>query len=156
MLVAINLATIIMVACHVVKSLQLLWWSGTRRFNLWVPYFQISCRNLIWKIGSHDTGSNPWWWLPWWYILLKMGDLDFLSYIMMMDREKVVGGWMDVGWWWMDGWMDWWMDEELKMNDYDDDWWHDCYHDNGSWRGGGGGGCSWRCVGGGSGGCGKR
>ena len=38
--------TTILVPCHVVKSLQLIWRSGTRRFYLRVPDLQMSCRDL--------------------------------------------------------------------------------------------------------------
>ena len=38
--------TTILVPCHVVKTLQLIRRSGTRRFHLRVLYLQISCRNL--------------------------------------------------------------------------------------------------------------
>ena len=46
----------IQVPCPVVKSLQLIWRYGTRRFHLRVPYHQMSCidsRWLIWKLGTH-------------------------------------------------------------------------------------------------------
>ena len=36
-----------LVPCHTVKSLQLIWWSGTRRWNLWVLDLQMNCRDLI-------------------------------------------------------------------------------------------------------------
>ena len=45
-LAAIAGATIL-VPCHVVKSLQLIWRSGTRRWNLRVPNLQMSCIDLI-------------------------------------------------------------------------------------------------------------
>ena len=39
----------ILVPCHVIKSLQLIWRSGTRRFNLRVPDLQMSCSDLTWR-----------------------------------------------------------------------------------------------------------
>ena len=44
-LAAIAGATIL-VPCHVVKSLQLIWRLGTRRWNLRVPDLHMSCRDL--------------------------------------------------------------------------------------------------------------
>ena len=38
--------TTILVHCHIVKSLQLTWRSGTRRFHLRVPDLQMSCSDL--------------------------------------------------------------------------------------------------------------
>ena len=38
--------TLLLVLCHVAKSLQLIWISGTRRWNLRVPDFQMSCSDL--------------------------------------------------------------------------------------------------------------
>ena len=38
--------TNILVPCHVIKYLQLIWRSGTRRWNLRVPDLQMSCSNL--------------------------------------------------------------------------------------------------------------
>ena len=39
--------TIILVPCHIVKSLQLTWRWGTRRFNLRVPHLQMICNDFI-------------------------------------------------------------------------------------------------------------
>ena len=36
----------ILVPYYVVKSLQLIWRSGTRRFHLWVPDLQMNCSDL--------------------------------------------------------------------------------------------------------------
>ena len=47
--------TIILVHCHVVKSLQLTLRSGTRRFHLRVPDLKVSCRDFA-EIG-HQNGS---------------------------------------------------------------------------------------------------
>ena len=38
--------TTILLPYHVVKSLQLIWREGTRRWNLWVPNLQMSCSDL--------------------------------------------------------------------------------------------------------------
>ena len=37
--------TMILMSCHMVKSLQIISRSGTRRLTLWGPYLQISCRD---------------------------------------------------------------------------------------------------------------
>ena len=47
-LAAIAGATIL-VPCHVVKSLQFIWRSGTRRFHLRVPNLQMNCIDLTWR-----------------------------------------------------------------------------------------------------------
>ena len=39
-------------SCHVVKSLQLNWRSGTRRFHLRVPDLQMSCSDLTKRWGT--------------------------------------------------------------------------------------------------------
>ena len=50
---ACHLATIIgatiLVPCHVVKSLQLIWRSGTRRFHLRVPNLQMNWSDLTYR-----------------------------------------------------------------------------------------------------------
>ena len=38
--------TTVLVPCHIVKSLLLIWRSGTRRFHLQVPDLQMSCSDL--------------------------------------------------------------------------------------------------------------
>ena len=40
------------VPCHVVQSPQLIWRSGTRRWNLWVSDLQMSCWDLTPRQGS--------------------------------------------------------------------------------------------------------
>ena len=50
-LVAISGATIL-VPCHVVKSLQLIWSPGTCRWNLQVPNLQMSHSDLTWWQGT--------------------------------------------------------------------------------------------------------
>ena len=52
-----------------VKSLQLIWRSGTRRFHLRVPDLQMSCNDLTTR--QRVLGLWPQWWLPWatWAIL---------------------------------------------------------------------------------------
>ena len=48
-----------LVPCHVVKSLQLIWRSGTRRWNLRVPGFQmIELQWLDRKIGFQESSSS--------------------------------------------------------------------------------------------------
>ena len=42
----------ILVPCHVVESLQLIWRSGTRRWNLRVPDLQMSCSDLVLRLGT--------------------------------------------------------------------------------------------------------
>ena len=44
--------------CHVVKSLQLIWRSGTCRWNLWVPDLQIDCSDFDIKIGHQDISPD--------------------------------------------------------------------------------------------------
>ena len=49
----------ILVPCHVVRSLQLIWRSDTRRFHLRVPDLQMSCIDLTLKIGhQYSSPSN--------------------------------------------------------------------------------------------------
>ena len=44
-----------LVPCHAIESLQLIWRLGTRRWNLWGPDMQMSCRDLIWRqLRRHD------------------------------------------------------------------------------------------------------
>ena len=40
---------IILIPFYVVKSLQLIWRSGTRRWNLRVPGLQMGCSDLTWR-----------------------------------------------------------------------------------------------------------
>ena len=54
-LVAIT-ETTLLVPCQVVKFLQLIWRSGTCRWNLRVPDLQMSCNDLTWKI-RHQASS---------------------------------------------------------------------------------------------------
>ena len=49
--------TNILVSCHLVKSRQLIWRLGTRRWNLRVPNLQMNCSDLSLKIGYQ--GSSP-------------------------------------------------------------------------------------------------
>ena len=42
----------ILVPCHIVKSLQLIWGWGTRRFHLRVPHPQMSCKYLPSRWGT--------------------------------------------------------------------------------------------------------
>ena len=49
--------TTILVSSLSVKSLQLFWRSGTRRFHLWMPDLQMSCGDLTKMRGYQD--SNP-------------------------------------------------------------------------------------------------
>ena len=45
-LLAAIAGTAILVPCHVVQSLQLIWRLGTRWWNLWPPALQMSCSDL--------------------------------------------------------------------------------------------------------------
>ena len=57
-LVTITLTAILLPYLSV-KSLQLIWRSGTRRWNLRVPDSQVSCRDLtIWLIGYQDSSPS--------------------------------------------------------------------------------------------------
>ena len=49
-----------LVACHFVKSLQLIWRSSTRRFHLRVPDLQMSCSDLISKWDTRIIVMAPW------------------------------------------------------------------------------------------------
>ena len=44
----------ILVSCNIVKSLQLIWRSGTRRWNLRVPDLQMSCSDLTFMMTSSN------------------------------------------------------------------------------------------------------
>ena len=35
-----------------VKSLQLIWWSGTYNWNQLVPYLQMNCSDFVWRWGT--------------------------------------------------------------------------------------------------------
>ena len=50
--------TTILVPCHVVKTLQLIRRSGTRRWNLRVPDLQMSYSDLTLKIGHQDSSPS--------------------------------------------------------------------------------------------------
>ena len=46
-------ATVILVTWHVVKSVQLIWRLGTRRWNLRVPNLHMNCRDLTLREGTN-------------------------------------------------------------------------------------------------------
>ena len=56
-LAAVVRATIL-VPCHVVKSLQLIWRSGTRRWNLRVPDLQMRCSDLTQRVCQDRSPCN--------------------------------------------------------------------------------------------------
>ena len=53
---AINL-----VPFHVIKSLKLIGWLGTRRFDLRVPYLQMSCSDVMIRQGTSIVAEQ---WQP--------------------------------------------------------------------------------------------
>ena len=51
--------TTILIPCHIMKSLQLIWRSGTHRWNLWVPDLQTSCCDMT-EIFSTNLSFYFW------------------------------------------------------------------------------------------------
>ena len=65
---------VILVPCHVFKSLKLIWRLGTSRWNLW-PYLQMSCNDLTWNRDHQDSSpSNG-----------HQGDIQMYFYISQND-----------------------------------------------------------------------
>ena len=72
--------TTILVPCLWFKSLQLIWRSDTRRWNLWAPDLQMSCRDLTaWRVTRNSSPSNG-----------HQGDLPTVLYSIPALRSLVI------------------------------------------------------------------